>query len=56
MDFPRGRWSAPWHHNEIAINNTVLPSHPVVNFLLRWGTVLTGLLGLVPPAGAGVMV
>ncbi|MHA6691356.1 hypothetical protein [Devosia sp. A449] len=30
------------------MTKTILPSYPVVNFLVRWGTVLTGLLGLVP--------
>jgi hypothetical protein len=48
--------AALWHQNEITMNKTVLPSYPVVNFLVRWGAVLTGLLGLVPLAGAGVIV
>ena len=34
----------------------MLPSYPVVNFLVRWGTVLTTLLGLIPLVATGVMI
>lgn len=38
------------------MNDSVLPSYPVVNFLVRWGSVMTFILGLVPLLASVLMV
>lgn len=38
------------------MNDSILPTYPVVNFLVRWGSVMTFLLGLVPLLATVLMV